>query len=687
MTNIYGILSEGRLAEALDLLVTKLQPLGNEGLNEALAMLRRDYEESLRLYVGNDGSVENAENFLRRTYAVNDRANRTIRIQKNSYSEYAKAMSQDGEFYRIWTSDLWTEYECEAFQTLQSPQTVSALTLSLLELFDERKVMALFDAYESDDNTVSMRALVGLIIILIRYDGRLKFYPDITSRLSLLTEGERFVREFFACLTQLQYSKLTDSVTDKMRNDIMPSLLHNMMKGFKGKDGKDSEEGKEKLDAEQINDILTGNGENPDWIQSEGFDREFEKKINKMAKMQTEGADVYMTTFSMLKNFDFFRELPNWFKPFDINLDSDSQLDRPGLFSKLIRVAPFCDSDKYSFYYSLDKVVSKGQDSISEQIAAQLDAEQMEDVFGDKPGFTSEESAARTEISRLYIYDLYRFFTLYPGRSQFFNPFDPKLSGFTPLHRYSMQCLMGERDELIALAEFFMRKGCYTESRELFLFLDPKECEDDADLWQKIGFCEQKLAMPEALDTLLVADRLSPESRWNHQHIVQVAFEQRKYETAIAYLDRLMEDDSENLKFVLKKAECLFALERYEESVPYLYKVNYLDEDSRLGREMLAWGLLMTRKFERAQALYEELEDDILLGHTALAQGNRREALNHYRLAYEECLRGSSSSNGSNSSAEFAQRFWNLGQYLDRVGVEKKTVKLLYDATLLGIKG
>lgn len=285
----------------------------------------------------------------------------------------------------------------------------------------------------------------------------------------------------------------------------------------------------------------------------------------------------------------------------------------------------------------------------------------------------------RTSILRSYIHDLYRFYTLYSLRQQFFNPFDKQLRSFSPLHRQSMKPLLQDKIQLAVLAEFFMKRGEYADAREMFLYLEPKEIEDDADLWQKIGFCEQKLEMPEALDTLLRADRLAPDSKWTVQHIAQVAFSQRQYETAIKYLDKLIEDEPEKLKLISKKAECLFALERYQDAIPLLYKVNYLDEDSVLGKQMLAWGLLMTGQYEKAGKLYAELDDTISLGHVAVAEGDRQLAYEYYSRAYAEMLKQSS----GDATDRFKKEFWNLGTYLDRTGVDMQQLHLLYDATLM----
>lgn len=55
---------------------------------------------------------------------------------------------------------------------------------------------------------------------------------------------------------------------------------------------------------------------NPDWadaIEKSGLG----DKLREMNELQLEGADVYMSTFSQLKSYPFFRDISNWFYPFD----------------------------------------------------------------------------------------------------------------------------------------------------------------------------------------------------------------------------------------------------------------------------------------------------------------------------------------------------------------------------------
>ena len=42
-------------------------------------------------------------------------------------------------------------------------------------------------------------------------------------------------------------------------------------------------------------------------------DSDFADKIKEMQEMQKQGEDIYMPTFSLLKNYPFFNEFHHWF--------------------------------------------------------------------------------------------------------------------------------------------------------------------------------------------------------------------------------------------------------------------------------------------------------------------------------------------------------------------------------------
>lgn len=79
-------------------------------------------------------------------------------------------------FLQTWTNSAWTPEEEEDAQSMLTSELlpvndlclfISAVTLSLMECFDLRKIMWLLDAYRHPDVNAGQRALVGVIFISI----------------------------------------------------------------------------------------------------------------------------------------------------------------------------------------------------------------------------------------------------------------------------------------------------------------------------------------------------------------------------------------------------------------------------------------------------------------------------------------------------------------------------------------
>lgn len=711
-TNIYTTLYEEKLVDAITLLRPKIDSLGDWQLKEELEEVASTYRAMLSCLL--DGVEDNEspalkQKLIRKVYAINDQANRLIRLKKKPEEQYCKAaqalanvslsevVNKDkttveehdsalrSMFDECWSSGIWGQEESVKYTEILTGKDyeesdkalmVSAVTLALLEMFDERKLMLLFDAYESEALEVSQRALTGLLLMMIRYDGRLRFFPEVSARFSLLCEQERFIQECFTVLMQLQYSKQTDTVTAKMVHDIMPTIVKSAKANIK-------EMGDDKS--------MTANGENPDWLINPKASGKAEKKIQQMAEMQTEGADVYMSSFCHLKSFPFFSSLHRWLLPFSyqrpyiVNIYNSLRPEVARILDKLINASPFCAGDKYSLAFMIGNIGDSGQDMLMQQLEGQIEEEGMSlnDVFDKFQAPQPRDKEAR-KVSRNYIFDLYRVFNSYPYHGQLFNPFDKKYNNFTPLGINSLKPLTESFDNMLALAEFFMRRGQYADAKELFMFLQPKPTEEDADIWQKIGFCQQKLNDTKALETYKKAYELQPKSKWTIQHIAQTAFEQQEYDTAIEFLDKLLEFDADNLKWIMRKVEAMFATERYDETLPMLYKVNYLDENLKRGKEMLAWALFMTESYEKAEKLYRELADagdavaiDLInLAHILYAQGNTAKAMKYYSKAYQQYMKEA-------DVEKFMDDFWYLGSYLRHVGVDLERLAMVIDAVRL----
>ena len=216
-------------------------------------------------------------------------------------------------FYHCWFADRLTGDETQFFKTIlknsdlpfyEKSLWVTGLTLSLIRFFDEQKIILLFNAYEDPDEEVSQRALIGLIIGIYYYDQRMPFFHAIIGRLQILIEDHRFKSNLERAILQFIRSKETEKIQRKLQDEILPEMI------------KLSPNLRNKLSIESLLGEGLSEDKNPEWQEILKDSPELMGKMEELTEMQSEGADVFLSSFSMLKHFPFFSELANWFFPF-----------------------------------------------------------------------------------------------------------------------------------------------------------------------------------------------------------------------------------------------------------------------------------------------------------------------------------------------------------------------------------
>lgn len=543
-----------------------------------------------------------------------------------------------GQANRIIMSDSITAFDKAVF--------VSAVTLSLLEFSDMAKLQFLLDCYLVEEPQVAQRALVGFVLIFSLQFEQVKSSRALKDQLFTYGEDAAFIHDIYATMMQLQMSCTTDSVSSKMRNDIMPVLMQGAMRRKKTKKDIDLNE-------------LTKNGENPEWMNAAEGDEVMDAKVREMAEMQMDGADVYYASFSLLKGYPFFGQMPHWFYPFSMQYVQAPALQgmMGGQLGKVIRLilsgSPFCNSDKYSLGFMFQGLAGLGEAAVEAQIARQL-----------PPGTDMDELAANAEqlspskadIRRQYIFDLYRFFHSYPYKHQFQNPFAIlKDTPVTPYGNAWMRQLFAQRkDELAQYADFLMRKEFYTAALHIFTTLADNEYEPSlASIWQKIGFCHQKLKETDAaLHAYTVANNIKPNSKWTLSHLATLSHTAGRMEDAATYYMELLAMSPDNLKYLSNAALALMRSDRFDEAEPLLHKAFYLDESAPRTRQLLAWCLMVNRQTDKAKKYLADLMENedkdmapdepghhdtrLFWGLALLTEGKTREAYDQLRGSITE---------------------------------------------------
>ena len=373
---------------------------------------------------------------------------------------------------RIWCNYPATEWDYSALREGLSPEhfpvettclIVSALTLNLLHRYDEQKLAILLDVYEQSTNEeIRQRALCGVLILMYIYKTRIELSPYLLARIEACKENERFCKETRTIFLQLIKSRETERISRKFTEELLPEMMKISPSIYK------------KMKQDELMNDMNSLDKNPEWqeiLEQSGI----ADKLKELNDLQLEGADVFMSTFSGLKSFPFFKEAANWFRPFNTE------------------------------YTALINVFTQG----------------------DKLSLNADETGKN--ISNQYLQDLYRFFKLSSFRSEFSDPFSSHIDLFQVSF---LQSIFSDDNTLRLIGEFYFRKEYYADALTMFNKLLQNH-RSDSELYQKIGYCLQMSGeYDKALDAYLKAEMIYPDSLWTLRRIASCYRTLKKPEAA-----------------------------------------------------------------------------------------------------------------------------------------------------------
>ena len=577
----------------------------------------------------------------------------------------------DELFEKIWVSTRWSESEYAEAQTLFNSLLiqvndlsimVSAVTMSLLQIFDIRKFMFLLNAYTHQDTMLNQRAIAGIALTCYYYEKRILQYPEAVSRINELNENAEFIKNLHHIQIQLlQSSRETRKIDKKMREEIIPemmknvTIMRNMKYGFE-----------ENIDEDD---------RNPDW------EKAFEEsglgdKIREMNELQLEGADVYMSTFAQLKSYPFFQNPHNWFYPFDMQHSSiirEFGLKPTGenaVLSLILQSGFFCNSDKYSLCFTMAHIPQAQRNMMLSQMTSQ----DLNELMDESKSSSLRQYALRPDvISNQYIHDLYRFFKLSQRRHEYRDIFKEEIA----LHRIpALKDILCKPELLATIADFHFRKEHPAEALSIY-----KEITDmnhaDAEIFQKTGYCLQKeKRYKEAIEAYRKADVLKPDHVWTIRHLATCHRQLRDFATALEYYRKAeaMQPENRNLPFLI--GSCLAEQERYEEALQCFFKLDFMENDCIKAWRAIGWCSFVSGKFEQAMRYYNKIlalkplsTDYLNAGHAALLLGNMEKAAELYGKATSE----------SGNRETFLEMFDKDKEMLIKLGVDENDIPLIRD--------
>ena len=587
---------------------------------------------------------------------------------KRLRSNYETALSELFSFF--WLTSNYQSEEKRLFSKLmqldypgwlEKTMVVSALTLNLWRTFDENKLSLLFEVCQHQDQRVKQRALVGLCFVLAKHNRFLSFFPTIRNRLVLLADDNHIVENLHNIIIQIIATSDTDKITKKMQEEILPEMM------------KISPKLRDKMDADSMLNADEWNEENPQWqelLDESGVS----DKLKELSELQMEGADVYMSTFSLLKSFPFFGGFSNWFLPFDPQCSAVHDLfksEDKSLLTAFVANNVMCDSDKYSFCLSILQMPESQRGML--QKSFKMEAEQLDEMSKDEAILTPDITAKN--ISKQYIQDLFRFFKLYPQRADFSDMLQFSLS----MHKtFMFDILSANIDFKSSIAEYYFSKGYYVQALELFEVMQ-SETQQTAALYQKIGYSYQQTSQFEkALSAYLKADMIQPDDLWTVRKTALCYRLSGNYSKALEYYLHADFLNPDHKPIMMQIGHCYIELSKYKEALNIFFKLDALEGDDVKVWCGISWSSFVLGNLQQADYYSKKLlvadpnaHDFLNAGHIAWCQRRLSDAITLYRKSLEM---------QQNNRSIFLEALNDDKTYLIANGIDKDEIPLMLDA-------
>lgn len=549
--------------------------------------------------------------------------------QLKIYNEHQLMMHDLFDY--IITSRQWNESLSKAFSDMLLAPTidvtdqqliVSAITLSTINTFDIGKFTVLTDVYQgTTDTALRQRALAGWALAL--GSAKLTVYPEVAKTMAEVCQDERCCDELTELQMQLFYCMAAEEDHKKIHDEIIPDILN-------GSNIKLTRHGLEETDEDSLEDIL-----HPEAAE-QNMER-MEQSMQRMANMQRQGADIYFGGFSQMKRFPFFSDLSNWFVPFYPEHPAVSKIwdNTKGkrFLQTITEVGAFCDSDKYSFVLAFEQVLRQFPARMLKMIE---DGEASAAPLGGS--IANEEQKEPAFVRRMYLQNLYRFYRLFPVRSEFVNPFD-SIGHYV---FFASQALKGTElmKRIPQVAAFLMKRQKYEETKAVMNNHSADTTNFDYNLIMGNLLMRQPMATAQsATDYFRHALKLRPDSEQALSGYARASFRCHNYEAALEAYKQLTDLKPDNRGFMLNTAICMANMKLTDDALKLLYRLDYEKPGDLKVTRVLAWVQTTCRRYEQANKNYNDLlsvdeptpVDMLNYGYCLWFQGKVDEAINLFK--------------------------------------------------------
>ncbi len=473
------------------------------------------------------------------------------------------------------------------YDEITSQVMVSAIMLSTQLVFDIRKVRALFRIYrEANSVSVRERAFVGAIFSL--NDDEVFWDEEQKELVQKFCSSKEDVQRVLDFQKQVIYLVDTEKDTKEARKAFNITDIMERNPGLKELARNES------IDMDSLEEYISPEEE------EELFER-FDEGMKRYAEMEKEGSDLYYKGFCLMKDFEFFSSITNWFTPFYAKnpvlapliefMNGDSRFVK-----NLEKGMPFCSSDTYSFTLVLTQ--------LSQQVP--LIRQLMNpNTFKPKEEPDNNEMTSASLCRRKYLQDVYRFFMLAPMKGSFFPLFDNSFSGRLAFLSKQFFDVKQYEEAHLSICRFLARRKDY---KRLNYFLQQTMPVTKEYRLMKaavyLDSCHDKDRVLQLLKPLLAKE---PDCLPAQKLLAKCYYQNGCYEEAIAPYRKLLEAYPGHVGLERRIAVCLTEIGDYDSALEVLFRLDYLHPGDKETMRELARTLFLKGSATKALRYYEKI--------------------------------------------------------------------------------
>ena len=334
------------------------------------------------------------------------------------------------------------------------------------------------------------------------------------------------------------------------------------------------------------------------------------EKIKMFQEAQLSGADIYSRSIGTMRNFDFFRNVSNWFLPFYPNHSSLADIvDTEGVqLAELVeKMNTICAGDKFAMLLSLAQAPAHLRRAVIENSASGL-ASMFDDPMAREMFDQMNIGQSFRYMLMMYFRNLSRFFTSFRRKGDFRNPFDSNgvISAETLLtvaEGLGQESLL-EYCKVALSSDLPSATICVTnrlnrsdDLSEESLLLEAKALLATGNAYAAVQPLERILDMhPDYYEVALM--------------LADIYLEDGYYDDSVAlsYLEPFISTHSDSIDFFDRLYKAYYMAGDAEKSVEILYQMDYLSSGDNIEiKTMLAQRLLEIGKAEEALAVVDSV--------------------------------------------------------------------------------